>query len=91
MSESGGMSVNCLTADGQTVAPDLKANITMLPANLRPAGATIHCCAKKYGVIVGPGTGGEPGPVTSPGQPVEFDCDGCGAGPTRRMNCNVTK
>jgi hypothetical protein len=40
MSESGGMSVNCLTAGGQTVATDVNANITTLPANLRPAGAT---------------------------------------------------
>ena len=40
MSESGGMSVNCLTAGGQNVATDVKGNITTLPANLRPAGAT---------------------------------------------------
>jgi hypothetical protein len=40
MSESGGMSVNCLTAGGQTVATDVKGNITTLLANLRPAGAT---------------------------------------------------
>ena len=40
MSESGGMSVNCLTAGDQTVATDVKGNITTLPANLRPAGAT---------------------------------------------------
>jgi hypothetical protein len=52
---------------------------------------TIHCCAKQFGVIVGQGTGNEPGPVTTPGEPAVFDCDGCGAGPTRKMNCNVTK
>jgi len=40
MSEGGGMSVNCLTAGGQTVATDVKGNITTLPANLRPTGAT---------------------------------------------------
>ena len=40
MSESGGMSVNCLTAGGQNVATDVKGNITTLPANLRPTGAT---------------------------------------------------
>jgi hypothetical protein len=40
MSEGGGMSVNCITAGGQTVATDVKGNITTLPANLRPAGAT---------------------------------------------------
>jgi len=40
MSESGGMSVNCLTAGGQTVATDVKGNITTLPVNLRPAGST---------------------------------------------------
>ena len=40
MSESGGMSVNCLTAGGQNVATDVKENITTLPANLRPTGAT---------------------------------------------------
>ena len=40
MSESGGMSVNCLTAGGQNVATDVKGNITTLPVNLRPAGAT---------------------------------------------------
>ena len=38
MSESGGMSINCLTAGGQNVATDVKGNITMLPANLCPAG-----------------------------------------------------
>ena len=40
MSESGGMSVNCLTAGGQNVATDVKGNITTLPVNLRPAGST---------------------------------------------------
>jgi RHS repeat-associated protein len=40
MSESGGMNVNRLTAGGQTVATDVKGNITTLPVNLRPAGAT---------------------------------------------------
>jgi hypothetical protein len=30
MSESGGMSVNCLTAGGQTVETDVKGNITTL-------------------------------------------------------------
>ena len=40
MSESGGMSVNRLTAGGQNVATDVKGNITTLPVNLRPAGAT---------------------------------------------------
>ncbi len=40
MSEGGGMSVNCLSAGGQTVATDVKGNITTLPANLHPAGAT---------------------------------------------------
>ena len=40
MSESGGMNVNRLTAGGQNVATDVKGNITTLPANLRPAGAT---------------------------------------------------
>ena len=40
MSEGGGMSVNCLTAGGQTVATDVKGNITTLPVNLRPAGST---------------------------------------------------
>jgi len=40
MSESGGMSVNRLTAGGQNVATDVKGNITTLPANLRPTGAT---------------------------------------------------
>ena len=40
MGESGGMSVNCLTVDGQYIATDIKGNITTLPANLRPAGAT---------------------------------------------------
>jgi RHS repeat-associated protein len=40
MNESGGMSVNRLTAGGQTVATDVKGNITTLPANLRAAGAT---------------------------------------------------
>ena len=40
MSESGGMNVNRLTAGGQTVATDVKGNITTLPANLRPTGAT---------------------------------------------------
>ena len=40
MSESGGMSVNCLTVGGQTVATDVKGNTTTLPANFRPAGAT---------------------------------------------------
>jgi RHS repeat-associated protein len=34
------MNVNRLTAGGQTVATDVKANITTLPVNLRPAGAT---------------------------------------------------
>ena len=34
------MSVNCLTAGGQSVATDVKGNITTLPANLRPTGAT---------------------------------------------------
>jgi len=40
MSESGGMSVNRLTAGGQNVATEVKGNITTLPVNLRPAGAT---------------------------------------------------
>ena len=40
MSESGGMNVNRLTAGGQNVATDVKGNITTLPANLRPTGAT---------------------------------------------------
>jgi RHS repeat-associated protein len=40
MSESGGMSVNCLTAGGQNAATDVKGNITTLPGNLRPTGAT---------------------------------------------------
>ena len=40
MSESGGMSVNRLTAGGQNVATDVKGNITTLPVNLRPAGST---------------------------------------------------
>jgi hypothetical protein len=40
MSESGGMSVNRLTAGGQTMATDVKANNTTLAANLCPAGAT---------------------------------------------------
>ena len=40
MSESGGMNVNRLTAGGQSVATDVKGNITTLPVNLRPAGAT---------------------------------------------------
>ena len=40
MSESGGMNVNRLTAGGQTVATAVKGNITTLPANLRPTGAT---------------------------------------------------
>ncbi len=40
MSESGGMNVNRLTAGGQTVATDVKGNITTLPVNLRPADAT---------------------------------------------------
>jgi RHS repeat-associated protein len=34
------MNVNRLTAGGQTVATDVKGNITTLPVNLRPAGAT---------------------------------------------------
>jgi hypothetical protein len=34
------MSVNRLTAGGQNVATDVKGNITTLPVNLRPAGAT---------------------------------------------------
>jgi hypothetical protein len=34
------MNVNRLTAGGQNVATDVKGNITTLPANLRPAGAT---------------------------------------------------
>jgi hypothetical protein len=34
------MNVNCLTAGGQNVATDVKGNITTLPANLRPTGAT---------------------------------------------------
>ena len=34
------MSVNCLTAGGQTVATDVNGTITTLPVNLRPAGAT---------------------------------------------------
>ena len=40
MSGNGGMNVNCLTAGGQNVATDVKGNITTLPANLRPTGAT---------------------------------------------------
>ncbi len=40
MNESGGISVSGLTAGGQTVATDFKGNITTLPVNLRPAGAT---------------------------------------------------
>ena len=40
MNESGGMNVNRLTAGGQTVVTDVKGNITTLPVNLRPAGAT---------------------------------------------------
>jgi len=40
MSESGGMNVKRLTAGGQTVATDVKGNITTLPVNLRPAGST---------------------------------------------------
>ena len=40
MSESGGMNVNRLTAGGQNVATDVNGNITTLPANLRPTGAT---------------------------------------------------
>ncbi len=34
------MNVNCLTAGGQNVETDVKGNITTLPVNLRPAGAT---------------------------------------------------
>jgi RHS repeat-associated protein len=34
------MSVNRLTAGGQNAATDVKGNITTLPANLRPTGAT---------------------------------------------------
>lgn len=46
---------------------------------------------KKYGVIVSQGTGNEPGPVNAPGVPFEMNCDGCGSGPTREIDCNVTK
>jgi YD repeat-containing protein len=34
------MNVKRLTAGGQTVAPDVKGNITTLPVNLRPSGST---------------------------------------------------
>jgi hypothetical protein len=40
MNESGGISASGLTVGGQTVATDIKGNITTLPANLRPAGST---------------------------------------------------
>jgi YD repeat-containing protein len=40
MSESVGMNVNRLTTGGQNMATDVKGNITTLPVNLRPAGAT---------------------------------------------------
>jgi hypothetical protein len=45
------MSVNRLTADGQTVATDVKANITTLPANLRPAGTITACPLPRWPAI----------------------------------------
>jgi RHS repeat-associated protein len=39
-SRTHGPTHELLTAGGQTVAPDVKGNITTLPVNLRPAGST---------------------------------------------------
>lgn len=48
----------------------------------------IHCCAKKQGVIVGPGSGKKPGPAKPPATLTKVDCDQCGAGPTRPIDCS---
>lgn len=47
----------------------------------------IHCCAKRQGILLGPGTGQPGGPKNAVGPPRRFNCDGCGFGPTRPIDC----
>jgi hypothetical protein len=48
----------------------------------------IHCCAKKQGTVVGPGTGKKPAPAGPPKVPGKIDCNQCGGGPTRPIDCS---
>lgn len=48
----------------------------------------IHCCAKKQGTVVGPGTGKKPAPAEPPKVPGQIDCNQCGARPTRPIDCS---
>jgi RHS repeat-associated protein len=48
----------------------------------------IHCCAKRQGTILGPGTDKKPGPGTGQVTGVPVNCDGCGHGPTRPIDCS---